>query len=186
MRPYILLILLTGLVAGCAGSASGKPTPVPTHKPASGVSTIPMSTPVGLKKVKSKTGATHHLTIRALPTVKPYSNYKTPTPIPVRDFTAVLHGKVTDSKTGSPVAGALVVVGQLPRHTTITNSFGQYRITFPAGPDIVVQVTKQGFAAALAMGKIKSHGTTTVDFKLAPRDPSKPIAPSPPMVFGTP
>lgn len=184
MRPYVPLLLLTGALAGCASSATAKPTPMATGKPVSIVATVPMSTPAPIKHHKLK--PYHGPKIKALPTSKPYTRYKAPTPIPARDFTAILHGKVTDAKTGSPVAGALVVVGQRPHHTTITNSFGQYRVTFPAGPDIVVQVTKQGFAGQLAMGRIKQHGSSRVNFKLAPTSVNKPAAPSPPMVFGTP
>jgi hypothetical protein len=186
MRPYFPALLLTSLLAGCASSATAKPTPVPTGQPVGAVATVPMSTPAPIKKPKGKAKSYHGPKLKKLPTVKPYTSYKAPTPIPARDFTAILHGKVTDAKTGSPVSGALVVVGQRPRHTTITNSFGQYRVTFPAGPDIVVQVTKHGFAGQLAMGRIKQHGSSTVDFKLAPTSVNKPAAPSPPMTFGTP
>lgn len=184
MRPYVPLLLLTSALAGCASSASGKPKPIRTARPVNIVATVPMSTPVAVKHHTLK--PYHGPKIKALPTVKPYTRYKAPTPIPIRDFTAILQGKVTDAKTGSPVAGALVVVGQRPRHTTTTNSFGQYRVTFPAGPDIVVQVTKQGFAGQLAMGRIKQHGSSKVNFKLAPTSVKNPAAPSPPMAFGTP
>jgi hypothetical protein len=120
----------------------------------------------------------------ALPTVKPFNSFATPTPFPARAFTAVIHGTVTDQKTGSPIAGALISVGQLPRHVTRTNAFGRYRITFPAGPPVSVQVSAPGYAGALAMGALHPHRAFALNFRLPRETASNPAAPPSPFMFG--
>lgn len=183
MRRFLPLPLLLAALAGCSASASPKSTPVPTGRAITRVETVPPSSPVSTSRVKRKTGRTH--TLKALPTVKPIYNYPTPTPFPPSAFTAVIRGTVTDEKSHSPIAGALITVGQHPRHLTRSNAFGDYRITFPVGPDVSVQVTAQGFAGNIAIGHLRKGEAIKLNFRLVPITGSSPAAPSPPMVFGS-
>lgn len=185
MRRLLPLILPLAALSGCAASAVSKPTPVPTSGIITRIGTIPPSSPVPVKGPKHK-GKTKGQVLKALPTLKPVNNYVPPTPFPASAFTAVIHGTITDQKSRSPIAGAIITVGQRPRHVARTNAFGEYRVTFPAGPDVSVQVAAQGFAGTLAIGHLRKGESMKLNFHLARIKGNTPAAPSPPQIFGTP
>lgn len=184
-----LALPLIALLAGCSGSSSGSgpsAKPSATTNAVARVATIPPSTAPPIKGEAHPPTINPHVTPHALPTTPPV-NYPTPTPFPPSAYTAVIHGTVTDGKSHSPIAGAIIVVG-VPQahHIAHTNAFGEYRITFPAGPPVPVQVSANGFEQALAMGNVRAHSSLTVNFRLSRVVLGKPVAPPPPSIFGSP
>lgn len=175
--------LFVGL-AGCGSSNTAAPagTPTATLRPEptrSGQvvlrSTIP---PIKGRKVLPPRG-TAPLHGR-LPTVGPAATF---TPISLAAYTALIYGKVVDAKTGSPISGAEVTAG---RFSGRTSAFGEYRFRFPAGVPAPVTVSATGYAGALAMGRLRPHQSTRVDFRLTRIVPGKPAVPPPPTTFGQP
>jgi Carboxypeptidase regulatory-like domain len=153
MRACLLSLAVAIAVAGC-GSSSSKGSPSPT--------------------------ATPQLTPGRLPTARPVATF---TPIPLSDYSATIHGTITDSKTGSPIPGVLVSVSGGAK-TAHTDAFGGYRVAFPAGASAPVVVTVNGFTGGLAVGRLKRHQSATVNFKLVPIVSGTPTVPPPPFTFG--
>jgi hypothetical protein len=122
--------------------------------------------------------------MKTLPTTPPVLA-ATPTPIPASAYTATIVGTVRDAGTKSPLAGALVVAAD-GSHKTRTNAFGQYTLRFPGGAMATVQVTMNGYAGQLSIGKVAPHGRLRLNFSLTQSSPSHPAAPPAPSLFGTP
>lgn len=109
----------------------------------------------------------------------------TPTPIPASALSAAITGIVTNAKTGKPVAGATLSLGN-KANSARTDGTGHYRLAIPGGKTAAVFVSARGYSGALSMGKVAPHGLTTVDFKLNPRVPGQPDVPPFPGTFGKP
>lgn len=196
MRYFLTAALLAMWLAGCSSSSSkatpAPPTATPTPHTFARVEKIPQTTPPPVKSAKgyhppgTGSGAQHKTKQGArggaLPTLKPIT-FATPTPFPPSAYSAVIQGTVTDAKTHSPLAGALITVGS-NNHVTLTGPFGRYRLSFPAGPPVPVQVTMKGYAGQLAMGSLSPHKKLTLDFKLTSIKPGHPAAPPAPTFFG--
>jgi hypothetical protein len=197
MSRFIAAVIVLIALAGC-GSKAATPgptlgpaisthptsTPYPTGQPIVVKDTVPPETAVPVKH-HAHAGKGRHTTHTALPTPKPvHIVLPSPTPFPKSAYTATISGRVTDTKTHAPIAGAIIQVGTGLNHQVKTGPFGTYRITFPAGPPVSVQVTAQGYAGALAMGKLSTHKRAVVNFELSKVQAGKPVAPSPPMTFG--
>lgn len=153
-----LFALGAGAIAGCGGSGG-----------ASG----PASTP----------NAVGTLVTQSRPKGKVPTPAPTPTRIPASDFTATISGTVTEQKTGVPIAGAAVVVGDRLR-TAKTDAGGRYRISFPARATVAVTASKPGYAGALAIGTLPVNGRTTLNLRLIKHRPGVPPVPPMPVQFG--
>jgi len=185
MRYWLPLSALAALLSGCSFSASSKPapTPAPTRSSFAYTAPIPATTPPPVKGRKGRHAAHGQGSLRIAATPPPPP---TPTPIPRTAFTAQIYGTVKDSKTGSPLAGAILTVGTGGAHVARTGPFGRYRLSFPAGIAAPVTVQMRGYTGGLAMGKVSAHKATKVDFQLNHITPGKPVPPSAPGVFGSP
>jgi hypothetical protein len=189
MRYLLTLTALGVCLAGCGTSSSSTsphPTPSPTPHTLARVQKVPQTTPppVKTKKGHQVVPANPRSQPKALPTLQSVT-FATPTPIPASDYTDVIQGTVTDSKTHTPLAGALITVGT-GNHVTRTDAFGKYRISFPAQVSVPVQVKMNGYASDLAEGRLGPHKTLTLNFKLSSIKPGHPAAPTAPQVFGNP
>jgi hypothetical protein len=138
---------------------------------------VPVKTVKGLPTVTSRATP-----IKLLPTAKPYQ--ATPVPIPQSAYNARLHGTVTDAKSHSPLAGAVVTVSVGAKHQTTTSALGKYSLTFPGGYAAPVTITMRGYFQFLAEGRVAPHKSYRLDVQLQRRTPGG--APSPPSVFGKP
>ena len=107
----------------------------------------------------------------------------TPTRFPAASYNATLTGRVTDAKSKSPLAGAIVSIGNGQRAVR-TDGSGMYRTKIPSGAPVAVQVGINGYVEGLSMGQVKRGSTTTLNFALTRIEPGQPPAPSPPGVFG--
>jgi hypothetical protein len=181
LRAGALLALVT--LAACGGSnsaASDRPTTVPTNPHQQVVvATLPKA-PTN-KRLRIPT-PNPRVTPGILPTVPPVP---TATTIPASSYTAVVFGSVVDKKTNSPVAGALVTLGNGQRSAK-TSAYGGYRFTFPAGIAMPVTVSAPGYAGSLAMGMLRPRQSFKLDFKLTRVVPGKVTVPPPPTTFGHP
>lgn len=167
-------------VAGCGTASSNRPPARATPRgiPKVAYVTPPPAAPGALKTAVARAGTRP----AKLPTVSTRLA-PTPTPLPLKDFTATLTGTVSDAKDHSPISGALVVVGE-NRLVTKTNAFGHYTIHFPGGIAFPVQVSKQGYLSRLALGTIQPHQHLTYNFRLPRIVNGVPPAPPPPSIFG--
>lgn len=186
MRVFALLVLLLALTA-CGGSNSASP-PVATPKatatpgkiPIVGSGPIPKMTAIGGNRPLPT--ANPHATPGRLPTIPPKP---TPTPFPASAFNVTISGTVRASAGAMPIAGARVTVGSNLRRAT-TNTNGRYHVQFPAGAPVLVSVSAAGYSGAVALGKVQSHTSIRLDFKLDARHAGKSGLPSPPTLFGQP
>lgn len=185
MRFLYFLAPALVLLAGCGSSSSPtKSAQKPTLGPR--VATVPVTSPVPVR-TSGSVAAVPHATLKGgrLPTPQQVI-MPTPTAFPATMYKSVIYGTVTDAKTGSPLAGAIIKVGVTGKHVMVTNSFGKYRLSFPSGPAVPVTVTIQGYASPPAMGTLPAGKTYRLDFKLAPEKKGTSIIPPPPIVFGHP
>lgn len=189
MLYRLSLLIFAVVLAGCAGSSSPAPQPTATVGNVAHIELVPTTAPPPTRAAQhgvasGHSGAARVPTPRAvskLPTPRRVT-FVTPTPIPASAYSAAIQGTVIDAKGHYRIAGAVVTVGA--HHVTYTNANGQYRVTFPTGADVPVEVTKRGFASRLAMGSISPHKTVTLNFTLTPLNRRHPIAPAPPTFFG--
>jgi hypothetical protein len=101
------------------------------------------------------------------------------------DLSASIQGSVTDSRDHSPIAGALIIVGGAVTQTK-TNSYGRFRVAFPANRATPVTVTAVGYGGGLAEGTLRKGQSATVDFRLVAALSGQPPPPSRPITFGQP
>lgn len=81
-----------------------------------------------------------------------------------------LVGTVTDSVTGLPISGALVIVtnGNQQATTTTTNANGIYTVTNLKKGNFTVIVSKSGYQRQALGARINNNEITTVNFELVP------------------
>jgi hypothetical protein len=178
--------LLGLVVAGC-GSTAAQPAPTKIPKPRATLANpihagpIPQTSPI--KPIKTGTTPVPPRTSSPgpIPTLKP-APIPTPPPVPASGYTGTIMGTVSDAKTHSPLAGAIISLGN-GNHQVRSGAFGQYRLSFPAGPPVAVSVVMNGYIGALAMGRIQPHHSLRLDFNLLPKVAGQ--APPPPSLFGT-
>ncbi|MGH2447354.1 MAG: carboxypeptidase regulatory-like domain-containing protein [Chloroflexota bacterium] len=172
--------LLGLLVAGCASSSSpGISTSATSIKgaPPVHVQAIPQTSPVARKKSTVRGGSS-----AALPTVVAAAQ-PTPTTIPRKDFTAILHGTVRDARSHKPLKGAVVRI-VYGRAKAVTDTGGRYNLKFPKDVNMPVMVDKKGYTGQLEMGRLLSHQSYRLNFELHSKQHNQSSAPSPPSVFG--
>src|SRR5438270_5555664 len=155
MRNLLSVVALSLLLAACGGNSASAPTPLPTRNSVAHILKVPSTTPPPIRGKKGHSRRTSGAAPAALPT-SPSISMETPTPIPASAYTATISGRVADAQTKSPVAGALVVVENGARKAR-TNAFGRYSIAFPGGSTATVQVSMQGYAGELSIGKVQPH-----------------------------
>ena len=109
----------------------------------------------------------------------------TPTAVPKSKLDSVLTGLVVNAKTGKPIAGATVSIGN-GGEAVKSDAAGHYRLSIPSGVPTPVVVKARGYTGSLAEGKVAAHSVTKYTFKLSPLVPGKPGAPSFPGIFGKP
>lgn len=137
-------------------------TPVAGSQPM----TYPYALPDALNDVTA--GATGSCTTEYLCTAGP--GYDGPTGLGTPNGTlafksaphGTMHGTVTDSVSGDPIAGASVTVGSL---VTTTRPDGTYTLAVPAG-DYQVAIAKFGYTPASKSVSVADGGSVTTDFTL--------------------
>jgi Carboxypeptidase regulatory-like domain len=174
---YLPLLALPCLLAACGSKGSSSPSATPTRGPV--YSTVPKTSPVPVKTVKGQSTSTTK--VKSLPTARPVHPV-VPTLIPASGYTSTVQGKVTNRKTGRPIANALVIVSGSRKHEMRTNSAGQFSIRFPGGPAAPLEVSKKGYQQYLAMGIVKPKKTQVLAIKLRRTTPGQ--APPVPVFFG--
>lgn len=194
MKQCIAMLFILALAAGCGSSSSQSGTPrtrgtsTPHHPSAAGTpghsGAVPQTTPPRIKSSQHHPTSTKPAHVGRLSTVAPVP-LATPTTIPSQAFTATLFGTITDAKTHSPLAGAIVKLGAGGRERK-SDGFGRYKIAFPGGPMLTVTVTMPGYAQALTIGRVSAHHSLRLNFQLSRIVAGRPSAPPLPSVFGTP
>jgi len=178
---YVCLVSLACL-AGCGGSSA---SPKSTPRTASGhaaIGTAPATTPPPVYPLKGVATVGPHAPPANLP---PPTQVRPATVIPAAAYTATLHGIVTDAKTHAPVVGAVVRIGNTD-HVATSDASGRYVLHFPAAVPQPVEVKVPGYTEDLAMGAVAPHSRTRLDFRLTPLKAGVPVAPPPPVSFGSP
>lgn len=89
--------------------------------------------------------------------------------VPVLAQSATFRGKVTSEKSGEPIVGAAVGIGEL-QLSVLTNSQGQYVLTVPAsrvnGQSVTLSARAIGFKSVARVVSALTAGERTVDFPL--------------------
>jgi TonB-linked SusC/RagA family outer membrane protein len=102
----------------------------------------------------------------ALSAAEPDSRFTAPSVRP-RAFVGVVVGRVSDSRTSAPIAGATVEV-EGARVASTTADDGRYRLTaVPAGQRVII-VRRLGYTASRQTVTVTDDQQTTTDFALAP------------------
>ncbi len=179
----MMLIAVLPLLAACGGSTTSAPRTSKTKLPASHVATVPQTSPAPIRTSGSKT-KTGQGVLKALPTVRPVAQ-ATRTPIPLSDYTATIYGKITDAKTHTPIAGAVISEGS-SKQVVKSGPFGRYKISFPGNVTAPITVRAAGYLGTLAVGHIGAHVKYQLNVNLRRAGKNIANAPPPPTFFSHP
>jgi len=179
---YVCLLSLAFLAGGCGGSSASLKSTPRTASGHAAIGTAPATTPPPVHRLKGVATVEPHALPPTLPTLTPL---KPATIIPAAAYTATLLGTITDAKSHAPVVGAVVRVGST-NHVAKSDASGRYVLHFPAAVPEPVEVSARGYAEDLAMGAVSAHSRTRLDFRLTQLKAGVPVAPPPPISFGSP
>lgn len=189
MKRFLFCVGALFLIAGCGSSNSApakSPTPRPQPNIVARVGTIPVTSPVPVKRhagVRARTTGTHPVTRLAPP--RPLA-IATSRPIPAAAFNAILYGTVTDATSHAPLAGAIVVAGIGSRSRVVkTDAFGRYSVKTAGGYFVSVNVKMTGYVGQLTAGRLAPGKRFQLNFRLQRENASKNTAPPPPSLFGS-
>jgi len=182
MKKLILIAALP-LLAACGSSNTSAPKSHKNTAPAAHIATVPQTSPAPIKTSGSRT-KTGKGVLKALPTVRPVAQ-ATRTPIPLSAYTAVIFGKITDAKTHTPIAGAIISEGA-SKQVVKSGPFGGYKISFPGNATAPITVRAQGYLGTLAVGHVGTHVKYRLNVSLRRAGKNIANAPPPPTFFSHP